>query len=110
VENFHLEYALLEPLRATATLEKFCADHSIVNDKIAACCKALEARDCAKALDFFNAVPIGGMGTFLDQYPPVVFQYESSEYVFGVFNALVWKWCSEMQLLQKRWNEQKSNQ
>ena len=87
--------------RAARALIKFCEDHEYNAKGVAdlrACLKALEWGDVKSAVEYYQKVPIGGMGCFNDWLPPVVFSHETPEYVEAVFEALVTQWSLAMQL------------
>jgi hypothetical protein len=95
----------LDPvIRTTRALLKFCRDHQypecgMVN--IQCCLDALQHQDIGAAMRHFKAVPRGGMGTFDDWFPPVVFAHEDADYVWAVFEALVERWSRLMILAYK---------
>lgn len=87
--------------RATETLIKFCDDHNYdVNgvERLRSCVKALKRKDMKSAYETYLTIPLGGMGCFDDWLPPVVFNYETPEFVLGVFEALITRWSMLMQL------------
>ena len=88
-------------LRASRALVKFCDDHglkSIWLEKIRACGVALENGEITLAVENYNAVPLGGMGCFNDWWPPVIYEHETEEYAWAVFEALVDHWSRLMRL------------
>ncbi len=86
-------------IRATRALLKFCRDHQLPEGNlvhIQGCLDALQSQDIGAAMRHFKAVPLGGMGTFHDWLPPVVFAHEDPDYVWGVFEALTERWARLM--------------
>ncbi len=89
---------------ATRALLKFCRDHQHAEGgltDIQRCLDALQQQDIGAAMRCFKAVPRGGMGTFDDWWPPVVFAHEDKEYVCAVFEALTERWSRLMILAYK---------
>jgi len=86
--------------KATDTLLKFCIDHKMDSGKyiesIKKCLISLQEKDIKTAVDHFLEVPLGGNGCFNDWWPPVVYEHENSEYVYGVFIALTAYWSRLM--------------
>jgi hypothetical protein len=87
--------------RAARTLLKFCLDHKSsepgVSD-VQACLTALEAGEKSNAIAAFKRVRMGKEG-FTDWWPPAASPAESEEYAWGVFEALVERWCRLMKAL-----------
>lgn len=82
-------------LRASRALLKFCEEHHYDTSwlsNIRACIAALESNEIEKAWYQFLQVPIGGHGCFNDWFPPVVYEHETGEYAWEVFEALVYRW------------------
>jgi hypothetical protein len=90
--------------RATSSLLKFCEDHGYKSDwleNVRRCLMALNGGNIMEACDQFRQVPFGGNGCFNDWTPPVVFAYETQEYVRSVFDALSANWTLLMNLYAK---------
>lgn len=87
--------------RATRALIKFCSDHDgdypAIPD-LHRCLRALEQGNIKAAVEFYQKVPLGGMGCFNDWLPPIVFSHETAEYVQAVFEALTSQWSLLMRL------------
>jgi hypothetical protein len=86
---------LLPLIRANTALLKFCRDHNAPESglvEVQSCLGALQQQDIGLAMRHFRAVPLGGMGSFGDWFPPVVFQHEDPDYVWTVFEALTERW------------------
>src|SRR5687768_6239716 len=87
--------------QATSALIKFCEDHGDnapnVSD-LRSCLKSLESGDIKSAIEYYQKVPLGGIGCFNDWIPPVVYSHETPEYVQAVFEALVTQWSLSIQL------------
>jgi hypothetical protein len=91
--------------RATFALFKFCEDHGYKSgwlDNICQCLAALERGNILDACDHFRQVPLGDNGCFNDWTPPVVFDYETREYVRGLFQALAANWTLLMNQFARR--------
>jgi hypothetical protein len=89
-------------LRATKALLKFCNEHGRSEDdyigSIKSCSEALEEKDIKTAIKHYLDVPLGGNGCFNDWWPPVVYDHETDEYVWAVFEALTSTWSRVMRL------------
>lgn len=87
-------------LRMTQALVKFCCEHQRSQDTyiraIEACAQALERKDIREAVEQYLLVPLGGNGCFNDWAPPVVYEYETEDYVQAVFEALTSSWAFHM--------------
>jgi hypothetical protein len=87
-------------LRATKALLKFCYEHERKEgayiDSIQACAEALESRNIKSAVSHYLEVPLGGNGCFNDWWPPAVYEHETAEYVWAVFEALTSSWSNVM--------------
>lgn len=101
----HEQYAdvnVIAQLRATNALLKFCYEHERIEgeyvNSIQACAKALESKDIKGAVSHFLNVPLGGNGCFNDWWPPVVYEHETDDYVWAVFEALTRYWSHIMSL------------
>ena len=97
----HSDVHVRTQLRASRSLLKFCEEHGYKNqwiENIHQCVKALEKGDIVAAVDNYNVVPLGGMGCFNDWWPPVIYENETEEYVWAVFEALVAQWSRLMSL------------
>lgn len=64
--------------------------------EVAAAVTALEADDFGRAVQHFHTIPFGGMGTFNDWVPAVVYNHEDVECVSVVSDALLERWVRLM--------------
>lgn len=98
----HSDANVIAQLRATNALLKFCYEHERTEgdsvNSIQACAKALESKDIKGAVSHFLNVPLGGNGCFNDWWPPVVYEHETDDYVWAVFEALTSTWSHMMSL------------
>jgi len=58
----------------------------------------LESGETSSAVKSYKEVPLGGNGCFNDWIPPVVYEHETKEYVWAIFEALVSQWSILMRL------------
>jgi hypothetical protein len=83
-------------IESTRALLIFCQSHGwedgVYIDAIDKCLGALKNEDFDTAFGHFKNVPFGGMGTFTDWWPSVVYANEDPEYVTTVFLALSERW------------------
>ena len=99
--NAHSNIYTHEQLRAAHALLKFCIEHNYKSEhlrKIETCICALETQNIQVAIDCYLGVPLGGNGCFNDWWPPVVYEHETEEYVWAIFEALLSQWSRLMQL------------
>jgi hypothetical protein len=92
-------------ISATKALLKFCRDHQCSEGRaviLQNCFDALKKHDIGEAMRHFKALPRGGMGTFDDWWPPVIFTHEDANYVNAVFEALTERWSRLMLLAYKQ--------
>ena len=81
-------------LLAGNALVKFCEDHGRGETELRHLLEKIEAGDAEAARRVFRSIPwSGGMMTFSDWIPPVVFESETPEYVDCVFGALTERFC-----------------
>lgn len=76
-------------------LAKFRREHGYPDGglyHVDACATALEAEDFQTAMAHFKAIPFGGMGTFNDWLPDVVYPHEDPNYVWVVDVSLYERW------------------
>ena len=96
--DVHITYQL----RITNALLKFCRDHGRSTGKyitsIESCAEALKIKDIKSAVKYYLEVPLGGNGCFNDWFPPVVFDNETGDYAWAVFESLTSEWSRLMQL------------
>jgi hypothetical protein len=86
-------------INSTRALLIFCRSHDREGLRdIEACLGFLEQNNFKAAFRWFKLVPFGGMGTFVDWFPPVKFPNEDPEYVDAVFNALCMQWIRLMRI------------
>ncbi len=90
-------------LRATNALLKFCIEHNYPDrnpalKSIELCAKALESKDIKSAVKHYLDVPLGGNGCFNDWWPPAIYENESEDYVWAIFEALTSNWSNSMRL------------
>ena len=93
--------SLIGHIRATKALIKFCEEHDfdlIYFSKLKDCLNFLEEGEVSNAYEVFKQIPSGKDG-FGDWWPPVVYQKETEEYVWAVFEGLYERWCRLMDLL-----------
>lgn len=79
-------------LRAALALQKFCRDHQYPEGgltQLNKCVNPLKADDFKSAVNYFKAIPLGGNGCFNDWFPPVVYDHETPDYVWVVFDSLL---------------------
>lgn len=83
-------------IASTRALLIFCRSHGraegLYIDAIGKCLDALKNEDFRNAYAHFREVHFGGMGTFMDWWPDVVYLNEDPEYVDTVFKALCERW------------------
>ncbi|MBK7285304.1 MAG: hypothetical protein IPI83_14170 [Sphingomonadales bacterium] len=63
---------------------------------------ALKAKDVERADQCYATLRRAGMGSFLDWFPPPVFDYEDGDYVEAVWNALYGQWAESMERIKYR--------
>ncbi|HYJ87391.1 MAG TPA: hypothetical protein VEW46_15120 [Pyrinomonadaceae bacterium] len=100
-DNSYSDIHIHSQQRATRALIKFCSDHDYDYPAIPDlhhCLRALEQGNIKAAVEFYQKVPLGGMGCFNDWLPPVIFSHENPEYVQAVFEALTSQWSLLMRL------------
>lgn len=100
-DNSYTDIHIHAQARATRALIKFCRDHKgdyPAMPDLHNCLRALERGNIKAAVEFYQKVPLGGMGCFNDWLPPVVFSHETEEYVQAVFEALTSQWSLLMRL------------
>lgn len=87
--------------QATRTLIKFCEDHGYDVggvQELRICLRALDINGVKSAVEAYLRIPLGGMGSFVDWLPPVVFPQETPDYVRALFESLVTQWSLLMRL------------
>ena len=99
VLKYHSAYT--PSLQAARALLKFCEDHQRPYPLLNDCIAALETGDRLATTRAMSKIPFGGMGTFNDWIPPVVFEHETGDYVWTVFEALTERWYRLMKLLER---------
>ena len=92
-------------IRATRALIKFWEEHGgtpLPLVKLNDCLRALETYDLPTVFRINHELPTGRMGSFDDWIPDPVFDHETDEYVWAVFEALVIRWKLRMNLLEQQ--------
>jgi hypothetical protein len=64
------------------------------------CLAALKDKDAERAYELCTSLRRAGMGSFLDWFPPVMFEYEDADYVEEVWDALYGKWAGAMEKIK----------
>jgi hypothetical protein len=99
VTRFYNHVSHADLLRAGRAVLKFRREHRFPESglsDLAASVAALESDDFAGAARHFRRIPFGGMGTFNDWWPPVVYEHEDEDYVWTVSEALDERWLRLM--------------
>jgi len=94
---------VIQQLRSTKALLKFCLEHKYPENNpalksIELCAEALEKKDIKSAVEHYLDVPLGGNGCFNDWWPPSIYENETENYTWAVFEALVSFWSHNMRL------------
>lgn len=86
-------------IKATSALLKFCQEHRHTPfwvQTLGECLDALKRKDRAAVEKACHLLTHGGMGSFLDWFPDVVFPNEDEHYVQAVWEGLNCYWYQMM--------------
>tara|TARA_B100001063_G_scaffold244304_1_gene276767 strand:+ start:1849 stop:2139 length:291 start_codon:yes stop_codon:yes gene_type:complete len=89
-------------IQTTKALAKFCAEHQCPPgwvSRLNEIAQLLEQDDKKIVQSRLKMFKGGGMGSFIDIWPEVAFEHETSEYIEVVWWALLGHWRSQMDRL-----------
>ena len=92
-------------IKATKALLKFCREHHHTPfwiQSLEACVNALEQKKEQDVREIRSRFSRGGMGSYVDWYPEVVFPNEDADYVVAVWHGLDGYWREMMRPFEER--------